>query len=212
MIRIISLLTSLLISCAAPNRQIQMNVSSLALATAQRPGHYMALPGNPGINKNDLQFKEFSSYIQAALNTRGFNLTQDLSKLELIIFVSYGVGAPENHLSTYNIPVWGRNGISSSTVQGNTITHKPTYGVTGYVSNTTSTRTYSRYLIVEALDYRHFTSTGEVASIWKTTIESRGTTEDLRVVIPFLVNGAQRYFGVDTKKAIPITLDFHTTK
>lgn len=133
--------------------------------------------GSPSINKtcfigsgmenvtiDDLKFKEFSSYLKRALESRGYTL-DDPENAEIIILLGYGISDPQKN--TAAMPIWGQTGISSSTTYGTinsygygsasytgTTYHTPTYGITGYAP--ISYTTYTRYAVITAYDWKEY--------------------------------------------------------
>lgn len=57
---------------------------------------------------------------------------------------------------------------------------------------------YFRYLILEASNLNSYKISKEIVPIWKTTITSRGSSDDLRLVFPYLVTAAELYIGENT--------------
>jgi hypothetical protein len=59
----------------------------------------------------------------------------------------------------------------------------------------------SRTLIVDVGDFTHYKNTGQIVSLWKGDITSTGLSNDLRLVMPMLVEAGFRHFGQNIKKA-----------
>lgn len=135
---LVILCAAMLSSCAAP-MHFQSGVSSFAYPNALEKKRYIILPGNKDVEANDLQFVEFTSYIQKILSEKGLEKAISLDSAEIAIFLQYGIGNPQTHQYSYAIPMWGQTGVSSSSTSG-TLT---TYGRAGtYSGTTTYTPTY----------------------------------------------------------------------
>jgi hypothetical protein len=59
---------------------------------------------------------------------------------------------------------------------------------------------------VDALDMKTLRNEKKTVSIWRTDVMSRGTSGDLRSVIPVMVAAATPNFGKNTKKQIVINI------
>jgi len=208
----------LLCGCATFGPQYHVNIDSLSSNNAQSLKTYILLPGNKDISPDDLQFQEFSQYINRALTAKGFTLADDIEKAELAIFLGYGIGDPQEHLYSYSIPTYGQTGISSASTYGSintygnfgsyssTTTYTPTYGVTGYTSHMGSIVTYFRYILLTAFDLDEYRESQKEIQVWKTTITSTGSSGDLRQVFPVLVGAAREHMGTNTGQQIKIIL------
>lgn len=173
---------------------------------------YRLLSGDENISNEDLQFQEFSQYIHAALEKKGYIPVEENPRYA--IFMMYGISTPMN--KTVSMPTYGQTGVSSShtfgtissygnygTFSGMT-TYRPTYGITGYVPVTVSN--YSRYLALDAYDTAEYESTNELKEVWKTIVTSTGSSGDLRSVFPVLVGASAEYWGTNTGKQVSITI------
>jgi len=59
---------------------------------------------------------------------------------------------------------------------------------------------------LDAVDLEEYRRSEKVVQIWKTTVTSRGTSGDLRRVLPVLVAAAKPYIGINTGKQVGVTL------
>jgi len=132
----------LLAGCASMGRpRFHVVVDSLASAGADQHRTYVLLPGNEGVTWEDLQFQEYSRYVQRALEARGFQPAQEAEDADVAIVLSYGIGDPQTRQYTYSLPVWGQTGVSSSHTYGTATA----YGNTAsYSGTTTYTPSYER--------------------------------------------------------------------
>lgn len=180
-------------SGAQPMR-FRSEVDSLAAPEASQKKHFVILPGNKEINEADLQFLEFKAYVERALVSRGFSKATSLKDGDMVLMLSYGVGAPEIRQYSYDVPVWVDSGF-----------YYPYYrrsrfygGVnTGYTQRVESYTTYKRYLVLEAYDAAPYREQ-KLLQLWKTNVTSTGNSNDLRLVFPYMVAAMLPYIGTNT--------------
>lgn len=204
--------------CGCLGPQFHVNIDSLSSKLNQSYKTYILFPGNKDTSPSDLQFQEFSQYINKALVSKGFTPTENIEGAELAIFLGYGIGDPEEHLYSYSIPVYGQTGISSAATYGNIntygnfgsyysrTTYTPSYGVTGYTSHVGSYVTYFRYVLLTAFDLNEYRKTQKEVQVWKTTITSSGSSGDLRMVFPVLVGASKDYIATNTGQILEVIL------
>jgi hypothetical protein len=193
-------------------------VDSISSPKSQELKRYILLPNNQGVKSGDLQFQEYASYVEKALNSQGFTKANDFKDANVAIFLGYGIGDPKTHQYTYSMPTWGKTGVSSSNTYGtvnsygstatvsSTTTYTPTYGVTGSTSHVGSYTTFNRYLSINALDLNQYKVNEEEKQIWKTQVMSSGSSGDLRRVFPILVAASRPYISVNSGQKIEVSL------
>ena len=172
----------------------QIKVDSIRDYSQKKGANYILLPGLKDIDINDLNFKEYSSYVEKALSQKGFRKVLLGDKPDVIIFLAYGIGDPQSETLAYSVPIYGQTGDGS------------TYGVVGsqhYVSNIDM---YYRWISIEGISVAEFINDKKIVPIWKTTITSKGTSGDLRRVFPYLLVAGQDYLGENTGKQIRFTI------
>jgi len=218
-ITLLSLSLILMLGCAVgPRFLVKVDSISSTEFSSEKTSTYILLPGLKDVDPNDLQFKEYASYVERALTSAGYIRVNDFKDARIAIFLSYGIGDPKEHLYSYSLPVWGQTGVSSSTTYGTvtsyggyasyqgTTTYTPTYGIKGYTSHVGSYTTFFRFLILDAVDLEEYRQSEKVIEVWRTTVTSKGSSGDLRRVFPVLVGAAKSYIGTNTGKQIDITL------
>lgn len=209
-------LVSLFTGCATVQSQFHADVDSISSGTPDATQRYMLFAGNKDASPEDLQFREFASYVKRALAARGFSEATSPKDVDIAIFLAYGIGDPQTHHYTYSLPMWGQTGVSSSYTTGTvspygtysaTTTSTPAYGVTGYTTLAGEDVTYFRFLIVDAYDVSASYQTNKLVPVWRTTVTSTGSRDDLRRVSPVLVASAQPYLGTNTGKKVRVVLE-----
>lgn len=193
-------------------------VDSLAASGADSKKTYLLLPGNQGVTAADLQFKEYAEYLKRVLNKRGYIYTESKDEADVAIYLAYGMGDPQTHQYSYDLPIWGRTGyyasrtnVAETTVDGKTTyraytTYIPSYGYIGYNSYIDTVTTYMRFAVITAYDYSQFKKDETEVQLWKTTINSTGTTDDLRRIFPILMAASIPYLATDTGRKVYLTV------
>jgi hypothetical protein len=212
-----SLFLVILLLSGCTTTQFEVNIDSIS-----DPNHtqktYIILPVNKGVKATDLQFKEYAAYVNRALVQQGLIQADPPNKADLVVFLYYGIGEPQVHNYSYSIPTFGQTGISSSNTTGSinsyggyssysaTTSYTPTFGVTGSIPVNDTVVTYSRFIILEGLDYAELVNNKKEIQLWKTTITSTGTSSDLRLVFPVMIGAAKEYFLKNSGKKIQVDI------
>lgn len=202
---------------APPNSTfaVIVNVDGIAAPEAAQLRSYFLTPGNEGINDGDLQFREFAAYVDRALAANGFTKAVDRQSAATVVVLQYGIGSPQTTTRTYNLPIFGQTGVSSTRTMGTftpgyggggmysgTTYNTPTYGVTGVVQRTEQETNYSRFITLSAYDWQEFGRSQRETQVWKSTITSTGQVGDLRVVFPIMIGGAYQTLGRSTGRIV----------
>lgn len=180
---------------------------------------YILLPGNKETKIDDLQFKEYATYVNRALIKQGFIAADSIENANIAIFLIYGIGQPQEHEYSYSTPTFGQTGVSSSTTTGTlssygrygsysgTTTYTPKYGVTGSSTHIGTYTTYTRFMVLDAIDLVEYKETKKELQLWRTTVTSVGSSGDLRIVFPILVAASNQYIAKNTGQIIEVNLD-----
>jgi hypothetical protein len=193
-----------------------VDIDSIRAQSLMHQPQYVLLSALKDVNSDDLQYQEYARYIDRALSQRGFEKVSNKKDAEIAIYFSYGIGDPETKVLTYSVPLRGKTGVSgahtsgtinsSGTTYSGTTTYTPTYGVIGSKIKTHSVTTYSRYLLLEAIDLNTYRKNKKEKNIWKTSVTSNGSSGDLRRVLPILVAASSEYISTDTEKKIRVKI------
>ncbi len=185
------------VSARKPKYDVQIDSINSGISNGKKV--YVLLPGNKNTSTDDLQFKEYVSYIDRAFSRIRLTKAEGGNAADIAIFLAYGITDPQTQQYTYSEPAWGVTGYSSSTTYGsltsygNTGTYSgttyntPQYGVTGETSHLGSYTTYSRWIILDAYYVTSYSNEKKMEPVWKTTITSIGSSGDLRRVFPILI-------------------------
>ena len=163
-------------------------INSLAHADAATKKHYILLSGVKGIKVSDLQFQEFSAYVENVLAEKEFIKSSTFQDADIAILLVYGIGDPQTYQSAYTTNTNYGSASSSSR------THVET------------TTTCTRSLSLDAYDLSAYNNRNfnkeELIQLWKTTAISTGSSCDLRLVVPYMVIAMKSYIGENTKQKI----------
>lgn len=215
---VIFCLLFLSLSGCATTPTFHVDIDSISSPNADSKKKYILLAGIKDVKDTDLQFIEYTKYIDKALISKGFIKANKFEDANVAIFLVYGIGNPQKNTYSYALPMWGQTGVSTSTTYGslntfgNTATYSgfttytPTYGITGFVPASGSYVTYFRFLILDAVDLDEYKQSQKMNQLWQTTVTSTGSSGDLRLVFPILVAASKPYLGSNTGKRIEIRL------
>lgn len=174
---------------------------------------FWILPAERDVNSEDLQFKEYASYVKDALISQGFISATSLEKADVAVFIAYGISDPLNNFYSYSTPIYGQTGVSSSyTSSSGYTTYMPSYGVVGSKTKTGSYSTYFKYLILYATDLTEFRKTKKEIQLWKTIVTSENTNFDLRLSFPIMLETAKEYLATNTGSKVKVVLSETTKK
>jgi hypothetical protein len=196
-----------------------VNVDSISSGELLSRAKCIILPTDPNVMSNQLQHKEYSEYIEYALEKKGYEVMDKVSEAEVVVFLQYGISEPHESLYSYSTPVWGQTGVSSSYSTGTihsfgsgmasysgTTTYTPEYGITGYQTHVGTRITYTRFMVLDAYDLEEYRKTLKEVHLWKITAISTGSSGDLRRVFPVMVTACTEYIGENTGKQVEIGL------
>lgn len=185
-------LIAVLMGCASPNPDprvshfdfihgvLEIEVDALQDPDRQSMGkRYVLLPGMRDLKADDLEFKQVCRYMENALALHGFQKAGENEQPNLFLRLAYGIGTPQTETVT--------TGAGYSYAVGWMWLNVP--------PKTANITSYQRNLIVEAYDAP---DPAVAKQVWKTSITSTGTTNDLRRVIAYMISGAHPYFGTQT--------------
>ncbi len=172
-----------------------------------------------GISQNDLQFREFASYVHRALQARRYVRVDAIENADVMIMLSYGTSDPNVSTQTYALPitqyVQGREYETETSVHGGygygpplatargTVKEKGRYE-TGYVPVTQTLvsyghvvvlRAYGAPAVLDAID----SGAPSPPELWRTGIVGVDSRSDLRRLFPVLIGGGLKYIGKNTQ-------------
>ncbi len=217
--RIISIFIFLIVlhGCGVAPK-FSIDVDSISAPNLASGNDYVLMPGNDGAKESDLQYREFSNYVNRALRLQGYRQANNIHKADIAILLRYGIGDPKTEHYTYSLPTWGQTGVSSSSTYGTvttygnnanysgTTTYTPTYGITGSTTHSGTRTSFFRFMQLAAVDLHEYKKTDKIIPIWITTVTSSGSSGDLRQVFPVLVAASMPYIGNNTGKKVRVNI------
>lgn len=142
------------------------------------------------VGEEDLEFMAMSKFVKNALIRLGYKPVSKPEDADFVVRIAYGIGYSHTETSVYQGPgySWTITGWYWSHQPGPTITQK--------------TDIYRRSLIVTA-----WTSNdpSTAKQLWLVKCESTGTSNDLRLIIPYMATACFQQFGIEGKKKYNVT-------
>ena len=194
----------------APEK-LEFHVAVSSLGNGQ-PSRFQVIPFDKRISSTDLQFKEYSGYVERALILDGYQKATSEKDTDVFILLGYEISDGEEKAVSRQVPHFGQTGsvnlgtTGTITTMGNTsflnaqTNTMPLYGVTGVSTVTDRYTTYTRRIVVSGYD------STKSQELWTTKIVSTGSSGDFRQVFPVMVGAARSFLGKATVKAEKIVL------
>jgi len=217
----VAILLSAILICAGcvpprPTQKpfIRTMVDSITGTGSAGKSRFVVLPGLKDVESTDLQFQEFSSYVEMAMTDQGYQKVEKPEEADFLLFLTYGIGEPQERLVSYTVPTWGQTGVSGSYTTGSVsaygnqanyfgmTTYTPTYGITGAQTVNRSVVLYKRFVALEAVDRMTLQEKKKIVPIWKTSGMSMGSSGDLRYVFPFMISAIKPNLATNTGRSL----------
>ena len=209
------------LSCATTTRYT-IQVDSIGSDTYQEQKTYVAVPTDNDVKPEDLRFKEYAGYLEKVLAQKGYTKVPSSNDANIIVYLTYGVGNPEEHTYAYSVPLYGQIGVKPSpgpAPQPGQAPSKPpfehynpVFGIIGTKTEYKTYTTYFKYCKIEAFDLQLYRKTNTEKQLWSTIVTSRGPNDDLRMFMPYMFAAAEQYIGVDTGKKVELVIDGNDEK
>ena len=205
---------NLFINCQS-SQQVSYDINVSSIGDSVNTKKYILIPGNKDIPIDDLQFKEYATYLNRALKLYEFVPVSSFNEADIGIIFYYGIDDPKSNQYSYNVPTWGQTGVSSSKTYGTVNSYgnyssntynTPSYGITGSTTRYDTYTTYRRFMKIDAIDMREYLKSNKIVSIWNTSVTSIGSSGDLRLILPIMVVGSMPYLGKNSGKLIELSI------
>ena len=202
---------ALALGCAGPQR-FDVRVSGLAGARGVEGQRYVLLPADAGLDEGDLQFLEFARIVELALADRGFVRVQTAEDAQLSVLLGWSVGDRETRTIVFPSSTLAQASYYPSHRHSRRCGHRGAHGYGSYYApiysppTIVTVTTVNRLLSIEARALEVGKPPRRGPALWSTTVESRGSSDDLRRVFPVLVGAASSYLGTDTGQRIETTI------
>jgi hypothetical protein len=215
------LLITVLLLMSGCATTVDVNVNSIVDPSMAHMGkRYVLINGNNEKAQDDLFFREFSRYFDAALKQAGYEKVSNRDDADLDIYFKYGISDGRTGVYSYASPIYDFVGGESITITENT------GGTTGQkvttihipsrlerVGTDVQTRNYVLYNRTASLEARAVSKEEESAAqkkknplVWSVYVYSVGESNDLRQIMPYLAAAAEPYIGLNTGQQINVAL------
>lgn len=187
-------------------------------AGSQAGKRYVLHPAANTLPANDLQFQEFAAHTHRVLQQQGFKLAEDVGTADIAIFLAFSISGPLVNQYTYSTPIQGQIGTSTSYSSGSVQTSpntwqssiqqndKPIYGTVAYQQHVGTYTTFTRQIVLQAVDLKTQYASQPPRQVWKTTILSTGSSGDFRRVFPIMLGAAAQFIGTNTGHQVELRL------
>jgi hypothetical protein len=156
--------------------------------------------------QNPLLEKEIARKINRLLTNKGYSLAA-YGQAQYYLFFSYGIGQ-ERAASvampdvSYGFGIGGGSGRGYGWGGGSFVFAAPFF--TFYPGPESR---YDRWLLINVADGKYYREKGEFRTVWVGEARSTGTSQDIRVVIDYLLLADFQQFGQNTGKAISVEVN-----
>jgi len=199
--------------CGGPRYEARVNAIVNEGHSIASGAAYVVLPGRDV--EDDLAFKQYRKMVERKLDSLGYK-KGDFDHADIAVHISYTVDSGRTHQYATSSPVYGQTGGGTSMVQGmnlstgqlytGTVQTPSTYGVVGSQAYVGAYTEYTRALKLFVIDLTAFRSTKIPERLWEEDVSSTGSSNDLRLVMPVLIEAGFKHFGQDTKHQIKYIL------
>lgn len=200
----------LLTGCAA---RWPVQVDAISDAGAPAAQTYV-LKSAGDTKRDDLYWREFNRYAQAALASAGYRVAEDPAQADVEVVFDYGIGPGRPIRYTETFPVYDIAGgevvryTESVTAPDGRVSTRTGFVTipmrTRVVGFDTHQRTYTLYTSHVSLQARSPGAQGK--TLWRTTMEVTTDTNDPRRIVPTLLAAAVPYIGRNTGETITVKI------
>ena len=211
----VTVITVLMSSCMTtyqtPNKstkQYVTEISSYGNYDIKGKTYYIE-SGNDMVSSDDIEFKEYASYLDKDLKLQGAINTKDKDNADLCILLNYFM-TDESYTESIPVPEFGRTTLASTTTKGNTTTYNYNYGTTGYHYVQRNVSNYTT--IVNIYCYDNKSRDSKPIMLWKTNFKMGYSSDNMRKVIQYILYMGSRkekgIFGKSTGTDISVWVAF----
>jgi len=175
------------------------------------PSHYMIKPLRSSINPEDLYFQQYRNHLATLLNDMGYKPVENASEAQQIIYFDYGIEKIKESKVTYHEPnLWlGMSwGFPHRRHHHPRLYHDPFWRDIRYGSYRTYQENYQLF-------NRHITLLSKDPSnkeLWRIDASSVGEEQNLRTIVPLLLNAVSPYIGSNYDTTIKLSIPQKTIK
>lgn len=202
-VTVMSVMIVLFTGCTPMVNKYRVSIDAItAPETSLQPATYVIKALGNEQESNDLHFQRQSQQLVRLLNQKGYQPATHANLAEQIIYFNYGLEKVQEERRIYQEPEVSV-GISWGFPYG--YYHRryhPFWHDVGYTSYRTYERhyvLYDRYITIVAKDQLN-------KELWRVDVSSIGESNNLRKIIPMLINASDPYIGTNTQEPIELTI------
>jgi hypothetical protein len=206
-----------------PRTRVNVTVDSIRDPDSPVVAKLALRPGSKDVNMDDLQTKEYLVAVKRLLVDKGYKIVNDVEDSDQVVLIGFGISEPQTTTSDFVAPVYGMisSGVTTQSFgtasvfgrhgsvfgYGSAVSHTgPQYGVVAVQKKTVSHTYFDRYLVLTAYDTKSFKESEKEQMVWKSVVSSRGPSDDMRDIFPFLVVAMSDYVNVSSRKKVTWSL------
>ena len=153
---------------------------------------------------NDLTFGEFARQAKWILIQKGFIAVDDPKNAQLLVALSYHIGAPQTRTEVVNTPDYPMFGPVYIRHYGY---YYPYWRYPVYNTSVYQYTTYKKTVRLYAIDAKAFRANQTVKPLWDVVVSSNNENSDLRYMFPYMLVAAGEYIGKNSGYSVPLALD-----
>jgi len=217
----------ILSGCSSTASKFDCDVNALSSRDGAAHHKIFAISSSDkNILRDELQFTEFSGYVEQIMKSKCFVKADDYNKADVLLLLSYGVNEPKTHIKTYEVPVYDPAGVSKVTTHTygsdpsgkipvesiSTTTYTPEHGIVGYKEGKQTYVTYDHYITLVAYELLNDPKKTVGKQLWKTSVVTTSHSGDLRYVFPYLLTAMKPHIAKNTKHVIRVEIKENNAK
>lgn len=157
-----------------------------------------------GFSKDDLEDARYLAYVTSMFKLLGFDIVDNENDASYSVIYNYGISNPETRFSQSIVPITTYEPGKTSTIYGSNGLYATvrTQGTTStsYSTVTSQITLYSRGIVIAL--YKKENKLNKMKMIWKTNIDSVGTSKDFQKIFPIMLIPSINNFNAETKNIV----------
>jgi len=224
MLRLMAMfLVAVVITGCVENRRVVSSITSFhQIQPDSFGGKKLAILAFPPEKQSTLEFAAYRSKLAALFSQKGLAVVDDPSDADWLAYVSYGIDGGKTDNSVVSVPQYGQTGggttyhsgsVYSGTSYGSysgTSYTMPTYGITGYSTQTVTATIYTRNLAIDIVE-RASVDRGAPVRLYEGRATSKGSCGALAGVFGAISEGLLKDWPGATGKAHTVEIPWDGT-
>ena len=188
--------------CTPMVNKYRVNIDAIThTATPISPSSYTMKALGEETDAKSLKFQRQSHYLAKLLEAQGYTQSTQEHLAQQVIYFDYGIEKIKDETVTYQEPDI-TFGMSFGYPYGYHRHYSPFWNDMYYSSYRTYRKNYTlfnRYIVILSKD-----QTGK--ELWRVDASSVGESNNLRKIVPLLINASRPYIGTNTDEPIKVTI------